>query len=118
VTALALGALGIAGALVEFTRQRRREIALRIALGAQRWRVMAQVVREGLRLAGLGVIAAALGSVPVARWLARITPEAGSAPVWVWLAAPLVLALAVTIASVLPVGRALAVNPLTVMRDQ
>jgi ABC-type antimicrobial peptide transport system permease subunit len=118
VTALALGVLGISGALADFTRHRRREIALRMALGAQRWRVMAQVVREGLRLAGLGIIVAALGSVPVARWLARITPEAGSAPVWIWLAAPLALALAVTLASILPVGRALAVNPLTVMRDQ
>jgi ABC-type antimicrobial peptide transport system permease subunit len=112
-TALALGVLGISGALADFIRHRRREIALRIVLGAQRWRVMLQVVREGLRLTGLGVIVAALGSVPVARWLAHITPEAGSAPVWIWLAAPLVLALAVTIASVLPVGRALAVNPLT-----
>jgi putative ABC transport system permease protein len=117
-TALALGVLGISGALADFTRHRRREIALRMALGAQRWRVMLQVVREGLRLAGLGVVVAALASVPVARWLGRITPEAGSAPLWIWLAAPLVLVLAVTIASVLPVGRALAVNPLTVMRDQ
>jgi putative ABC transport system permease protein len=116
-TALALGVLGISAALADFTRRHRREIALRMALGAQRWRVMLQVVREGLRLAGLGVVAAALGSVPIARWLARITPEAGSAPLWIWLAAPLVLAVAVTIASVLPVGRALAVNPLTVMRD-
>jgi hypothetical protein len=117
VTALALGVLGIAGALAEFTRHRRREIALRIALGAQRWRVVLQVVREGIRLAGIGVATALIASVPVMRWLARITPEAASAPVWIWLAAPLVLAVAVTIASVLPVGRALAVNPLTVMRD-
>jgi hypothetical protein len=116
-TALALGALGISGALADFIRVRRREIALRIALGAQRWRVMLQVVREGLRLAGLGVIVGALGSVPVARWLAHITPEAASAPLWVWLAAPFTLVIAVMIASVLPVGRALAINPLTVMRD-
>jgi predicted permease len=117
-TALTLGVLGISGALADFTRHRRREIALRMALGAQRWRVMLQVVREGLRLAGLGVLVAAFASVPVARWLGRITPEAGSAPVWIWLATPLVLVVAVTIASVLPVGRALAVNPLSVMRDQ
>jgi ABC-type antimicrobial peptide transport system permease subunit len=116
-TALALGVLGISGALADFTCHRRREIALRMALGAQRWRVMLQVVREGLRLAGLGVVVAALGSVPVARWLAHITPEAGSAPVWIWLAAPLVLAVAVTIASVLPMRRAMAVNPLSIMRD-
>jgi ABC-type antimicrobial peptide transport system permease subunit len=116
-TALALGMLGIYGALADFTRHRRREIALRMALGAQRWRVMLQVVREGLRLAAIGALAGGLASLPVARWLARVTPSAGSLTVWVWLAVPLVLILAVTIASVLPVGRALAVNPLSVMKD-
>ena len=117
VTALALGVLGIYGALADFARHRRREIALRMALGAQRWRVMLQVVREGLRLAALGALAGGLASLPVARWLARITPSAGSLTVWVWLAVPVVLILAVTIASVLPVGRALAINPLSVMKD-
>jgi hypothetical protein len=116
-TALALGVLGIYGALADFTRHRRREIALRMALGAQRWRVMLQVVREGLRLAALGALAGGLASLPAARWLARIAPSAGPLTVWVWLAVPLVLILAVTIASVLPVGRALAVNPLSVMKD-
>ena len=41
-----------------------------MALGAQRWRVMLQVVREGLRLAALGALAGSLASLPVARWLA------------------------------------------------
>jgi putative ABC transport system permease protein len=116
-TALVLGMLGIYGALADFTRHRRREIALRMALGAQRWRVMLQVVREGLRLAAFGALAGGLASLPVARWLARVTPSAGSLTVWIWLAVPLLLILAVTIASVLPVGRALAVNPLSVMKD-
>ncbi len=116
-TALTLGVLGIYGSLTDFTRRRRPEIALRIALGAQRWRVMLQVLREGARLAGIGLIAGSLASVPVARWLARLTPEAGSSSAWVWLAAPLVLVLAVAIASVLPMRRALAVSPLSVMRD-
>jgi len=116
-TALALGVLGIYGALADFARHRRREIALRMALGAQRWRVMLQVVREGLRLAALGAIAGGLASLPVARWLARVTPSAGSLTIWIWLAVPLALILAVTIASVLPVGRALAVDPLSVMKD-
>ena len=116
-TALALGILGISGALADFTRHRRREIALRMALGAQRWRVMQQVVRQGLRLAAMGGVAGGLGSLAVARWLSRITPDAGPVTVWAWLAAPAILLLAVTIASVLPVGRALAVNPLSVMKD-
>jgi len=116
-TALTLGVLGIYGALTEFTRHRRREIGLRVALGAQRWRVMLQVLREGARLAGIGLVAGALASVPVARWIARITPEAALSSAWDWLATPVVLILAVGIASVLPMRRALAVNPLSVMKD-
>ena len=74
-TALTLGVLGMYGAMADAARQRRREIALRIALGAQGWRVIRQVLAEGLRLAGAGTVAGMLGSILVARWLARIAAE-------------------------------------------
>lgn len=116
-TALTLGVLGLYGAMSDAARQRRREIAVRIALGARGWHVIRQVLAEGVRLAGAGTVAGMLGSLLVARWLARITPSAGSLTVWVWLAAPLVLIGAVAIASVLPARRALTVDPLTILRD-
>ncbi len=116
-TALTLGVLGLYGAMTDAARQRHREIAVRIALGAQGWRLIRQVLGEGLRLAGAGTIAGMLGAILVARWLARITPSAGSATVWVWLAAPLVLVGVVAIASVLPARRALSVDPLTITRN-
>ena len=116
-TALALGVLGLYGAMADAARQRRREIAVRIALGAQGWRVIRQVLAEGVRLAGAGTVAGMLGSLLVARWLARITPSAGSVTLWIWLAAPLVLFAAVAVASVLPARRALTVDPLAIMRD-
>jgi putative ABC transport system permease protein len=114
--ALALGTLGLYGALSDAARQRRREIAVRILLGAQGWRVIRQVVREGGRLAGAGTAAGLLASVVAARLLTRITPGDLSPSVWVWLAAPLMLLGAVAIASVLPACRALAVDPLTITR--
>jgi putative ABC transport system permease protein len=117
-TSLALGVLGLYGAMADTARRRRREIALRIALGAQRWRVIRQVLAEGLRLVGAGTVAGMVGSLLVARWLARLIPSAGVPTVWVWLAAPLVLLGAVAIASVIPARRALAVDPLMIMRDK
>jgi putative ABC transport system permease protein len=116
--ALTLGVLGLYGAMTDAARQRRREIAVRVALGAQGWRVIRQVLGEGLRLAGAGTVAGMLASLLIARWLAQITPGAGSLPVWVWLAAPVALVGVVVIASVLPARRALMVNPLTIMRDK
>jgi ABC-type lipoprotein release transport system permease subunit len=116
-TGLVLSVLGLLGALSDAARQRRRELAVRVALGAQRWRVVGQVLVEGGRLACAGAVAGMFGSLVLSRLLARITPVGSSPALWVWLAAPLVLAGAVAIASVLPARRALIVNPLMIMRD-
>jgi ABC-type antimicrobial peptide transport system permease subunit len=116
-TALALGALGVYGAMAESARLRRRDIALRIALGAQGWRVARDTVVEAVRLASAGTVLGLIGSLVVARWLARITPGVGSLTVWIWLGAPLALVAAVALASVLPVRRTLIVDPLAIMRD-
>jgi ABC-type antimicrobial peptide transport system permease subunit len=115
--ALALGVLGLYGAMSDATRQRRREFGVRLALGAKGWRLIRDVLAEGIRLAGAGTAAGLLGSVFVARWLTRVTPNAGSLTLWIWLAAPATLLIAVAIASVLPARQALATDPLTVMRN-
>ncbi len=117
-TALALGVLGLYGAMSEATRLRRREFGVRVALGAKGWRLIHEVLSEGMRLAAAGTFAGLLGSLLVARWLARVTPNAGPLTIWVWLLAPLALLASVVIASVLPARQALATDPLTVMRDE
>jgi hypothetical protein len=117
-TALTLGILGLYAAMAEAVRQRRREIALRIALGAPGWRVIRQVVVEGLQLAAVGIAAGTLGSLLAIRWLGRIAPGAEALSVWVWAAAPLVMIGAVAVASVVPARRALTSDPLTIMRDR
>jgi ABC-type lipoprotein release transport system permease subunit len=117
-TALTLGILGLYAAMAEAVRQRRREIALRIALGAPGWRVIRQVVVEGLELAAAGIAAGTLGSLLAVRWLGRIAPSAEVLSVWVWTVAPLVMIGAVAVASVVPARRALTSDPLTIMRDR
>lgn len=117
-TALILSVLGLVGALGDAVRHRRREFAVRIALGAQRRHVIWQVLREGGRLAFAGALAGTLGSLLLSRMLARIVPGNGAPALWVWMAAPLLLAAVVTVASVLPARRALILNPLTILRDE
>lgn len=116
-TALVLSVLGLFGALSDAARERRRQLAIRIALGAERWHVVRLVVSEGGRLACAGAVAGTLASLLLSRTLARITPLHSSPALWVWLAAPVVLTGAVAIASVLPARRAAVVNPLTIMGD-
>ena len=115
--ALLLSVLGLFGALSDEARQRRRELAIRIALGAPRWRVIGQVLGEGVRLACAGTLAGMLISLALSRWMSGITPGSGLPALWVWLAAPLALAGVVTLASALPARRALMTNPLVIMHD-
>ena len=115
--ALLLSVLGLFGALNDAARQRRRELAIRIALGAQRWRVIGQVLREGVRLACAGTLAGMLASLALSRWMSGITRGGGWPALWVWLAAPIALVGVVTMASVLPARRALMVNPVMIMRE-
>jgi putative ABC transport system permease protein len=103
--------------MADFTRQRRREFALRVALGATRRSVIGLVLAAGARLAAIGAVAGVLAAAVIARWLAHVMPTVGSLTVWVWLAGPLVLATAVLFAGVIPARRALMVDPLTIMRD-
>lgn len=109
--ALALGVLGLYGAMSDAARHRQRDIALRLALGARHWRIMRQLVGDGVRLAAIGGGAGMLASVFVTRWLDASMSSTATPAVWVWLAAPSILLVAVVIAGVLPMRRATAVNP-------
>jgi hypothetical protein len=115
--AIALGGLGLYGLMSDAARRRQREFAMRLALGAQGWRVVRLVMTEGMRLAGIGAAVGMLASLAVARWLAAIVPLPGSLSIVIWLAPVLVLAGAVALASVIPARRALSVDLLSLMRD-
>jgi hypothetical protein len=115
--ALALSVLGIYGGMGDVVRQRKREFALRVALGAPRRSVVALVLASGARLAALGGIAGLACSIPVARWLGNATLEPGQLSSWIWLTGPTVLLFAVLAAGIAPARRVLLVDPLVIMRD-
>jgi ABC-type antimicrobial peptide transport system permease subunit len=114
---LALGMIGLSGALSDAARQRRREAAVRIALGAHRRHMIAQVLREGGRLAAAGAAVGTAGSILLTRWLAGIAPGSGPPALWVWLSAPAALAMAVGVASVFPARGAVMADPVTILRE-
>jgi ABC-type antimicrobial peptide transport system permease subunit len=116
--ALLLGMLGLYGLMSDAARRRQREFALRLALGAPGNHVIGHVMGEGLRLVVAGSVAGTAAALGVAQWLAQIAPaDQGLSPV-VWIAAPALLAFAVVVASVLPARRALASDPLMIMRAE
>jgi hypothetical protein len=115
--ALSLGMLGLYGLMSEAARRRRREFALRIALGGRGRHLITQVMTEGMRLVVAGTILGVIGSVMVAQWIGRVTPTDEPLSPWIWIAAPLTLMIAVLMAGVLPARAALSSDPLMLMKD-
>jgi len=115
--ALVLGMLGLYGVMSDATRRRRREFALRIALGANGGQVVGQVIGEGLRLVAAGTATGVVASFAVADWLAQITPANSALSPWIWFSAPALLVTAVVLASLLPARSAVTSDPLLIMRE-
>jgi putative ABC transport system permease protein len=116
VMGLVLGALGIYGVLAYLVSQRRREIGVRMALGAGRGRVLGMIVRRGLVLAATGIafgLPAALGFTHLIRGvLYGVQP--GNPVAFVLVGA--VLLLVALGASYLPAKRAAGVDPAVALR--
>jgi len=116
--ALVLAAVGIYGILSYAVTERRHEIGIRVALGAQAPLVVWLVVRQGLALAvagvGLGALAAYLGG----RSLSALLYEVGAAdPLTFAVVAALVLGVAI-VACYVPARRASRLDPITALRTE
>ena len=114
---LLLGAIGIYGTISDHVTERRREIGVRMALGAQRRDVIRTVVGGTFLMvacgAGIGVAIAALVSRVFATLLFGISPG----DVTTFVTAGIVLALTALAAAYGPARRAAAVDPLSALRD-
>ena len=116
VLALVIAAVGIHGLLAFAVSQRARELGVRRALGEQAGSIVRRVVREGLRLAGAGVMVGVFVAYLAARGmgalLAGIQP---GDPITIAAAAALCFVVAV-IGCIRPALRAASVDPITVLR--
>jgi hypothetical protein len=115
--ALGLSMLGVYGVAAYATVQQRREIGVRLALGAPARGVVALFVGRSLRLSLIGTTVGALGALAASRILsARLgVPAAGVTPI---VGSGLVLALATVAASYFPSRRAARVDPALTLRGE
>jgi putative ABC transport system permease protein len=115
--ALFLSAVGLYALLAYFVAQRRREIGVRIALGAQSSNILRLVVRQGLNLVMIGLTIGMITALLLVRFLESfLYGVSGGDPITL-ATAVLTLALAAAIACFLPAFRATRVNPITVLRE-
>jgi putative ABC transport system permease protein len=116
--ALLLAALGIYGVMSFSVAQRSHEIALRMALGAGRNRVVAQVVKEGLLLAGIGLAIGLVGAYFIGRAMQTMLFGVGTIDYSAFGAVGAILLAASLIACYFPARRAASVEPMQVLRNE
>jgi putative ABC transport system permease protein len=109
--ALLLAALGIYGVVAYLVTQRGHEIGIRMALGARRGDVLALVLGEGMRLAGIGVALGAAGAIATTRWLRSELYETSATDPVTFVIAAVVLAVIGAAATLVPARRATTIDP-------
>jgi putative ABC transport system permease protein len=118
VLALFLAALGLYGVLAYSVAQRTREMGIRIALGSSRGKIFALIVRQGMVVVGLGIIAGILISlgcgVLMRHFVYGVTPHDATT---ITVVAALLVAIAI-FACWLPARRAMRVDPMVALRHE
>jgi putative ABC transport system permease protein len=118
IVALLLAALGVYGVMSFSVAQRSHEIALRMALGANRNRVVGLVVREGLALACIGLALGLIGAYLVGRGMQSTLFGVGKIDLSVFGLVALLLVCAAVIACLIPARRAASVEPMQALRAE
>jgi len=116
--ALLLASIGVYGVLSFSIAQRTHEIALRMALGANRGRVVGLIVREGLVLAAIGLSVGAIGGYFVGWGMQKTLYGMGKLDLSVMLSVALLLFISALLACLIPARRAASVQPMQALRTE
>jgi len=121
---LVLSAIGLSGVTAYAVAQRRKEIGIRMVLGAKKSQVLRLVLRESIALILFGSIVGFLGATALARILSSLTTEFGDAftigtgdPRLIF-GAPILLATLTLLACYLPARKATSLDPIQALRQE
>ena len=123
VFGLVLAAIGLAGVTGYAVAQRRKEIGIRMALGARKGQVLLLVLREGVALVSVGTVLGFLGAFALAKMLSSLTNvfvdalKVGTDDPRLLVGAPLLLAGLALLACYVPARRAAKIDPLKALRE-
>jgi ABC-type antimicrobial peptide transport system permease subunit len=111
-----LAILGIFGVMSYSVGQRTQEMAVRVALGDQRSRVIGLVVGQGMSVAALGLAAGVLGALGLTRFLSSFLYNVKPTDIVTFIVALLLLTGAALVACYIPARRASSVDPVQALR--
>jgi predicted permease len=115
--ALLLTTVGVYGVISYLVSQSKHDLGIRIALGAQPGNIVGLVVRQGMELTAVGVVAGLVGAVAVTRVMASLLFGVTATDTLTFGAVAAVLIAAAFLATVIPAQRATRVDPMTVLRE-
>jgi predicted permease len=117
-TALLLAGLGIYGTISYVVNEQRREIAIRLALGAQRGDILKMVLRRGLRLAAAGAGLGVAGALIVSHLMVGLLFGVSPTDLPTFAGVTLVLTAVALAASYIPALRAMRLDPNTALHSE
>ena len=118
LVSLTLAAIGIYGVMAYTVAQRKREIGIRMALGARSVDVLRLVVRGGMTLALVGVAIGLAAAFALTRWMATLLFEVAPTDATTYVMVSSGLLLVALLASFIPGRRATRVEVLVALRDE
>jgi predicted permease len=116
--ALLLAGLGIYGTISYVVNEQRREIAIRLALGAQRGAILKMVLRRGLGLAAAGAGLGVAGALMVSHLMAGLLYGVSPSDLTTFAGVTLVLTTVALAASYIPALRAMRLDPITTLHSE
>ena len=117
-TALLLAIVGIYGVLAYAVVQRRREVGIRVALGAAPRAVKRMFVYRGLMLSGIGIVVGAAAAAALTRFMASLLFGVAPLDAGTFVAAAAFLAVSALLASYVPARRAATIDPMQTLRAE
>jgi predicted permease len=118
ILGLGLGAIGLYGTLAALVGERRREIGVRLALGAEPRQVLTMVIRGGLGLAAVGVVIGLAGAAGLSQFLTSVLYGVTPADPVTFAATAGIFVLTAAAASWLPARRAARLDPVETLRAE
>jgi predicted permease len=116
--ALSLATIGIYGVVSLLVARRRREIGIRMALGAYSTSIVGMVVRRGITLVAVGVGVGLVAAAGLARVVASLLYAVTPFDPLTFMAVPVLLASVALLACAIPAGRAARLNPVVALREE
>jgi predicted permease len=118
ILALSLAFVGVYGVAAQFVAQRRRELAIRLALGASDTRVVRLVLREGLTTASVGSAVGLCAAFALGGAMREVTFEVSPVDPATYVASASLLVAAILLATIVPARRAARLPPAAALANE